>query len=214
MGEYANHNGRSVKIGTCEDMLYLRADQAHLVRPERGSVDPVRDAEAIRFRFPWPDEDGCEPGSFENPFRTLAVQGASHPVPFEHGIVQFVASAGYNVCLPCPEGAEGIEQGLGPIDVGGFKVHRNGFRGAVHLSQQRVWEGRLVAVCECGGCGRAYRLETVEQVEPIVVAIRAMADREQQTADQHGTQGNADIADRLHLIADRVIAGYVDPLPW
>lgn len=206
MGEYAKHNGQSVKIGTCEDMLYLRADQARQVQPERGSVDPIRDAAELRFRFPWPDEDNCGPGEFENPFRTLAVWGVEHPVPFDHGIVQFVASAGYNVCLPCPEGPEAETHGL--------KVHRNGFRGAVHLSQQRVWNGHLVAVCECGGCGRKYRLETLEQAEPIVVGIRAMADRENRTAELHGTPGNADIAARLHDIADRVLAGYTDPLPW
>ena len=31
MGEYANYMGERVKIGTCEDMLYLRWDQRHLV---------------------------------------------------------------------------------------------------------------------------------------------------------------------------------------
>lgn len=54
MGEYATFRGQSVKIGTCEDMYYLRADQAHLVKPTRGSCDPrAADVQrAIRFRFP------------------------------------------------------------------------------------------------------------------------------------------------------------------
>lgn len=199
MGEYAAlASGERVKIGTCENMYYLRADQAHEVRRLHGNVDPVRDAEAIRFRFPWPDEDGIAPGNFDNPFRTLAVWGAAQPVEFDHGIVQFVAQAGYNVCLPCPEG---------PSDHG-LRIHRNGFRGAVHVSQQRWWQDQLVTVCECGGCGAKYRLETWEMAEPVVVAIRSEADREQRTAEQNDTPGNAEIAKRLHLIADRITAGY------
>lgn len=55
MGEYAMYGGHQIKIGTCEDMYYLRADQAQRVRPERGSVDPFRQAPEIRFRFPWPE---------------------------------------------------------------------------------------------------------------------------------------------------------------
>ncbi len=197
MGEYATFQGQSVKIGTCEDMLYLRADQRGQVRPERDSVDPVKDAESLRFRFPWPDEDHLEPGDFDDPFRKLAISGV--PVPeIEHHLVQFVAQRGYNVCLPCPEG---------PSDHG-FRVHRNGFPGAVHIVQQRFWFGRLITVAECGGCGAKYRLENWAMAEPVVVAVRSMADREQLTADRNDTPGNAAIARRLHLIADRIAAGY------
>ena len=67
MGEYAKYNGESIKIGTCEDMYYLRADQAFQVEPEDNSVNPrdPKDARELRFRFPFPDEDGIEPGGFE-----------------------------------------------------------------------------------------------------------------------------------------------------
>jgi hypothetical protein len=86
MGEYATHAGQSVKIGTCEDMYYLRYDQRHQVTPERGSVDPVADAGVLRFRFPWPDEDHCEPGSaFNGQFeRGVIVPGYAPPADAEH----------------------------------------------------------------------------------------------------------------------------------
>ena len=65
MGEYAKFQGQSIKIGTCENMYYLRADQAAMVQPESGNVDPIRDRESLRFRFPFPDEDNVLPGEFE-----------------------------------------------------------------------------------------------------------------------------------------------------
>lgn len=203
MGEYATFQGQSIKIGTCENMYYLRADQRAAVRPEAHSVDPVKYADQLRFRFPWPDEDDKAPGDFDDPFRSLAVDGAPAPAlgEMDHGIVQFVASAGYNVCLPCPEGA-------GENPAHGLRVARNGFSGAVHIVQQRFWHGHLITVAQCGGCGAKYRLENWEMAEPVVVAIRAMADREQRTAERNNTPGNSARAERLHLIADRIAAGY------
>ena len=58
MGEYAKHKGEEIKIGTCENMYYLRFDQRHKVKALPGNVDPNgADAYALRFRFPWPNED-------------------------------------------------------------------------------------------------------------------------------------------------------------
>ncbi len=173
MGEYAIYKGRRVKIGTCEDMYYLRADQAHLVRPDRGSVDPVRDREHIRFRFPWPDEDGIEPGAFEDHNRSLTVWGVKPPKGLYHHSVQFKADNGYLLSLPCPESE--IERA--------YVIHKNGYGGAVKLAQQRYVDDQLVAVCECGGCGTKWRLATIEDAQPIIDALRE--------------QGQAGIADRV-----------------
>lgn len=207
MGEYAKVKGTGahVKIGTCEDMYYLRADQAHDVWPEDSSLDPVKEAEVLRFRFPWPDEDSQAPGDFEDPFRKLRVWGAEVP-DIEHGTVQFKADNGYLVSLPCPEGE------LGKTFSDTFKVHRNGYGGAVHLVQQRLWNGLLVSVCECGGCGHKYRLETLEMAEPVIVGIRAEADRHQ--ADYAKTAGDgcgrSVTAQWYDTIAERITRGY-DP---
>src|SRR3990172_10222248 len=99
MGEYATFNGHEVKIGTMEDMYSLRFDQRHQVQALSGNVDPNRDDEAqmLRFRFPWPDEDDIEPGSgkFHDKgyHRAVAIHGFRAPVDVEHGHVQFVAQA-------------------------------------------------------------------------------------------------------------------------
>lgn len=83
MGENAKYSGEVVKIGTCEQMYYLRAEQAAQVEPVPHSLDPIRHATGIRFRFPWPDEDGTAPGSFDPPGRTLMLEGLKATPP-EH----------------------------------------------------------------------------------------------------------------------------------
>ena len=47
MGEYAYFRGQRIKIGTCEDLLYLRADQAASV----SRADTPLDWHGYRFRF-------------------------------------------------------------------------------------------------------------------------------------------------------------------
>jgi hypothetical protein len=81
MGEYAQYGGDTIKIGTCEDMYYLRADQRHLVQKLPGSVSPWE--KGLRLRFPWPDEDGQAPGTFE-PFRGLVLADEAAPEGIEH----------------------------------------------------------------------------------------------------------------------------------
>lgn len=207
MGEYANFGGRSVKIGTCEDMYYLRYDQRFKVHRKSGNVDPVKDAEALRFRFPWPDEDTIEPGSgkfHDNGYhRSLCIRGFS-AADVEHDSVQFVAHAGYVMSLPCPESSAFTgEAGLGPLtlnDLKTIRVHRNGFSGAVHLVAQRFRPGiGLVPILRCGGCGTMWREETRERIEEIAVLLRSEGDSKEQRG--------SGMAKFYHTIADRVLAG-------
>ena len=200
MGEYATLNGAEIKIGTCEDMFYLRADQAHLVRPVQGSLDPrnPKIQTEIRFRFPWPDEDDVQPGEFRPFGRSLCVPGIQIPAGVEHDTVQFSAEVGYLVSLPCPEGA-GMPAGL--------TIRRNGFAGAFHLVQQAYRKGVLALIGRCGGCGVCFNLPTWGDAEPVVVAIRAEADRITHTA---GEGGSASVS-FLHTVADRITAGYKEP---
>jgi len=194
MGEYAKFADREIKIGTCEDMFYLRADQAAQVQPMPGSLNPS-DPEVqqhIRFRFPWPDEDGTEPGAFDRYSRSVGLYGVTMPQGVDHYSVQFTAPVGYLVSLPCPEGPHGSH---------GLAVHRNGFQGPVKIVQQAYRNGNLAVVCECGGCGAAYNLPTFEDAEPIIVACRAEADR-------HDRHDDAAHKAWWHAVADRIAAGY------
>lgn len=73
MGEYAKRksDGAKIKIGTCEDMYYIRFEDRFKVLPLEGSVDISRNPEDSRFRLPFPDEDGIEPGEYEDYNRAL-----------------------------------------------------------------------------------------------------------------------------------------------
>lgn len=203
MGEFACYNGNEIKIGTCEEMCYLRADQADKVTALPGNVDPVTDALQLRFRFPFPDEDSVSPGEFEDAFRGLTVPGLTAlGLDFEHTTVQFTSAAGYLTSLPCPEGPQADH---------GLKVHRNGFSGAVKIVQQRRFDGKLVLICECGGCGAKFRLPTVEDAAPVIRACIAQvkSERHQESLHPKATAESIARAGEFWLaIAERILAGY------
>jgi hypothetical protein len=207
MGEYATYHGHKIKIGTCESMYYLRADQATLVKPLPGNVDPIKDAAEIRFRFPFPDEDETAPGTFDPFDRAIYLSGITAPESVEHYSVQFSALAGYLVSLPCPESKDSAWVRLlnpeeKPIPI---TIHRNGFPGAVGICQQRLWNGKLVLVARCGGCGSLWRYPELKDAEPLIAACRAETDR----LPVEGSR-----AKFFQTIADRITTGYTQPLPF
>lgn len=67
MGEYATRraDGQKIKIGTCEDMFYLRIEDSNKVDPISGNVDAAI-ATGLRFRLPYLDEDDKQPGEYED----------------------------------------------------------------------------------------------------------------------------------------------------
>lgn len=193
MGEYAKHNGETIKIGTCEDMYYLRADQRHLVTKEPNSLD-VNDEEIlseIRFRFPFPEEDSFGPGEYEDHSKGVSIWGCAMPKGFSHYSVQFTALAGYVTSLPCPEG-ESASHGL--------TVHRNGFQGAVKVVQQKFVDGEWWTVCKCGGCGAKFRLDA----EMGISLAQHMAD----TARDYLAKKDEQRAAYWIKMSNRVLDGY------
>lgn len=226
MGEYATHRGESVKIGTCEDMYYLRPDQVHQI----GGYEFDRQTlDVVRFRFPFPDEDDIKPGHFDDHARGVRVPGYTLPATLnggQHHSIQFTNTRGYNLCIPCPEGVEDAPPGFGPVDVNGIKVHRNGWNGGPVVSQQAYRGGRLVTLLRCGACGGIHRLDDVHEVEAVVVAFRAEADRTEWRRRFDDDDPDADTNDYgeepahgerhrafLHAIADRILAGYAVEVP-
>jgi len=198
MGEYAQLGKTQIKIGTCEQMYYLRADQVHLITAERNSVDPQNKDTAgrIRFRFPFPDEDGMQPGAFANHNRSLFVYGLEVPEDVEHYSLQFTRnypeSSGILLSTSCPFSKEGKASGLA------FTL--NGFAGHVGINSQRLVDGQLKLVCACGGCGALWRMETVKDCEQLLEALKC------------------DPPDaRAKLFAEvrrRIVAGYTEPNYW
>lgn len=219
MGEYAKYMGQEVKIGTCESMYYLRADQTHLVQALPGNVNPgsARDRASIRFRFPFPSEDGIAPGAFDYPLPDLLV---SYPadLPAEHGDVMVETKPGaprrMSTFLPCPMVASDL-----------WHKYVQDYTLAVRISYQGVRgdEPVLAVIVSCAYCDGMWNLPTWEQAEQLVLSIRSDADklravgehRIAQTHARHGEDcgdplGESEVrrAAELHTVADRIAAGY------
>lgn len=204
MGELAKLGSDTIKIGTCEDMYYLRYDQRHRVTPMSGSVNPVTDAPALRFRFPWPDEDKALPGAFDPYDRGVCVRGLMPPADAAHYNVQMTAR-GYVASVPCPESSRYTDDGTGRRSLGELHIHLNGFAGSVLLCAQKYVPGvGLVPILRCGGCGTMWRDEDHHSIEAIAVALRSDADRRSQCNKRDGS------IKWLHAVADRVLAGIQD----
>lgn len=218
MGEYAvrKSDGERVKIGTCEDMYYLRADQLHDVRAEENSVDPVQYRDELRFRFPWPEEDDVAPGDFDDCDRSLRLYAVRAPESVDHGNVQFRADNGYLLSLPCPEDASEYdpEGRTLPSADNVLRIGKNGYGGASKLVQQRWWEGRLVPVLACKGCGHAWRLPEIGDASDLLRELHGMAEAKRRDhrlslqRDGVETLGDLDVANRYDEIAQRILDGY------
>jgi hypothetical protein len=154
MGEYANTNdGRRIKVGTCEDLYYLRRDQLHTLSPE-GQREYGR-ADIYRTRFPFPDEDDLPAGGFDDygrglllPFTTAADDPWAQ-APGQHDTLYHACnvrgSYNVNVALPCPASGLGASS---PIN--GFPVEI--------IQQKALASGEVALVLRCGWCHSAYRL--------------------------------------------------------
>ena len=72
MGEYAirKSDNDCIKIGTCEDMYYLRYEDQDKVTPDSGS------GFGCRWRIPFPDEDHILPGDYDSGFRQVDLDTA------------------------------------------------------------------------------------------------------------------------------------------
>lgn len=218
MGEYARYLGQEVKIGTCESMYYLRADQAWKVSALPGNVDPMssRDRESLRFRFPFPSEDSIAPGQFDYPLPDVVV---SYPaeLPAEHGNVSVETRPGrgrrMSAYLPCPMVAPDL-----------WHQYVRDSTPAVRIAYQGVRGGALAVIVECAYCDGMWNLPEREQAERLVVSIRTDADRlrklgEHRIAETHRVHGEncgdplgeSEVrqAAELHTIAERIMAGYV-----
>lgn len=202
MGEYHKlNNGTEIKVGTCESLYYIRADQFGQLIP--GGGDLPRSVEACglqgyRFRFPFPEEDDIAPGDFENYNKGILVPASDALLPgdcFDHGKQVFRHPSGScGVSLPCPHSKEWKETGL--------RLHNYGGIG-IELVQQRPLNGLLLPVIRCGCCGALSRLEGTE-VEALALAYRSEADR----LGGFGvdTPPDSRIA-YYHKVADRILQG-------
>jgi hypothetical protein len=143
MGEYANYGGQSIKIGTCEDMYYIRLDHLPWLTPEDNSLN-FRNPEVLRelrFRFPFPDEDLLRPGGFSDHSRGVRLEGVSAPYGVNHD--------SYRLKEPCSQP----------------KV--------IEIVQQRIIGDFVCLIGRCPECGNKFNYPDIEHIIPVFDAIKA-----------------------------------------
>jgi len=162
MGEYAKYNNQEIKIGTCETMYYLRYEDRHKVKALKGNVNPVRDAEGLRFRVPLFSEDGIKPGHYTshvNDGIRLYKKQEGNCIDYdltdgEPGRIHFRdETSGLQVSIPCLHGYPTGKQDLGSDVRLGF----NGYRSPSILKYLKVHGGLVVPVISCTHCGKEWR---------------------------------------------------------
>lgn len=137
MGEYAKRisDGAVVKLGTCESMYYARFSDRDKVAWLHGNIDVTKDEDCagLKWRLPFPDEDGIEVGNYQDFDRDAILsipygdggsqvdRGRRHfPVELlnlEPGTIQLSHPCGYLVNAICYHGAK-LPTGSADLRVG------------------------------------------------------------------------------------------------
>jgi hypothetical protein len=200
MGEYVNYGGTSIKLGTCEDLYYVRHEQLERIIGrcafQAGNLQPrqyLNPAHGWRYRFPFPQEDGIEPGTFKD-FDYGMMLSVPKDSPFLSGehetICQSISCSGthnVNTIIPCP--ASDAFKGIKSSGVPDCRP--------VEIVQQKLMEdGSLWTVLRCGWCKAKYRLPRDEAVT-LAEVVR--------NYDMPRDDARRKFFD---AIADRIMAGY------
>lgn len=208
-------DGERVKLGITTDLDQLRPDQIGQVTGEETADFSASALEHFTFRFPFPGEDGIQPGDFNGRLSEgLRVDGWHIGADLKHHDIQFAARAGILVMLPCPYSAEAETLGQPDGDRRALKYMFNGYRGALRLTRQ-AWHagegehgGVWATLVDCV-CGARYVLTDLDDARPLLDALEEMAKRE-----EHPHLGKRPEAARnLREVAHRIEIGYSSPIP-
>jgi hypothetical protein len=173
MGEYAirNSDGQEIKIGTCENMYYLRYSDRDKVRAMKGNVDPMDESESkeLRYRLPFPDEDNVRPGEYKDYNRGALLCAFSDPETAEYpGIVQIVSKAGMMCNVTCYHGEKL------PENTKDVKFFWNGKNSCFELNHLKFIDGTVHGIYTCTECGASFR-EPLEKLIPFMTRFEDVA---------------------------------------
>lgn len=172
MGEYAKRksDGVEIKIGTCEDMYYLRYEDRGKVSKIPNSLDPS-DCDGLRFRLPFPDEDNILPGQYEDYNRGLRLYQSvnagtasawhqdftDESTMSDPGIIQLKhETSGLLLNVPCYHGHK-LPEVTAPI-----QAFWNGKGHSLELSSIKAHRGDVLPVVGCRHCGGKWRYSWAE----------------------------------------------------
>lgn len=174
MGEYAirKSDGKEVKIGTCEDMMYCRYDQL-------GDIDYPYSCKNMLWRIPTPDEDGTQVGDYES---SLMLKNGYIPyhlmidsLKFDDedkqlliknsGITQVLVDKLGLLCnIKCFHGLKL------PDNSDDVKYFWNGKRDPLHLAYLVNKDKELRVGIKCNACGESFSMP-FNEAEPLIKSM-------------------------------------------
>lgn len=165
MGEYLTIAGKSVKIGTCENMYYATFRQLKNCKA-KGINEYLNPENGYRYRFPFPDEDGRKLGDYENYDRGVLFQvPRSTGVEICHDTIFLRTdnfSRGTNnppavgFRVPC------VQSDKFPVEK--FDWDKTSERVIFEVVQQKQVDGQLWTIVRCPYCGELSRIDAKEAV--------------------------------------------------
>ena len=160
MGEYTKINGEQVKLGTCENLYYMRFEQLKQLDAE-ARAEYGDESQGYRYRFPFPEEDTRQLGNYEDHNKMRIYNVTSKPelcADMDHNTICSSHSApggGYNINIinDCPMSKE-FKGKSSPRD---WRI--------IGICQQKQVNGELWTVVECPYCGAKSRLDKEAALE-------------------------------------------------
>lgn len=167
MGEYVTYRADLWKLGTCEDLYYIRytdllAIIADGASTAPGNLTPIEYlGGAFRFRFPFPDEDALGPGRHAAPNYERGLL-----VPWPEGVAEGADHERVWVTVGIPGEPNGYDTGARlpcPQDLTAepYPYDRRQPR-RLQIVQQRPFEGALWTIVQCPYCRQRWRLPPEE----------------------------------------------------
>lgn len=170
MGENAfrKSDGVNVKIGTCENMYYIRYEDRFKVSKAPNSLNPATTTD-LRWRLPFPDEDNVSIGNYENHKRGFRLYGVSEvqgagdidanglDIPDDDpGVIQLRHDSGLLVNVPCHHGRKLPDSGPE------IKVFWNGKSWSLELVFIKNTPEGVKPIVGCRHCGQMWRFDWSE----------------------------------------------------
>lgn len=189
MGEY--YKGH--KIGTCEELLYIRHAELLQLKHEKNNADigmSVYLQDNFQYRFPWPDEDSAPFPARRDAFRSILFTApadldythTTRPVSVKVDDLYFKM----DVFLPCPASRAFASLNLRTSPTPPHPVK---------LFMQIMAHGALFSLFHCAYCGAGFYCDDPAELAMIKEAIRGQYITE--SADQGTKDFYQKIIDRL-----------------
>jgi hypothetical protein len=161
MGEYAirNSDEQKIKIGTCENMYYIRYEDRLKVAKLAGNLDCSKEL-GLFWRLPFPDEDHKQPGDYEEFDRSYPLKGFEPNVSGSNpGTLQMRHESGLMINVNCYHGSKLPESNA---DIQPFW---NGKAWHFSLYQVTNTEDDIKGAIRCNACGKTWTCDINEITE-------------------------------------------------